>query len=149
MTLRSYCIWRCRVELDGSYRCELQVWFLVGPGHGSFASPGSCGLCCSAALGTDSEPPGLWEQQAGATPAWGPLQAQLLLQHPGVEQPGDISGDLGHGAPFPWEQSWAPAQRHRRGGMGDVGQAPRPLRFLPAQPSVQPTPALGRFTEQQ
>lgn len=33
--------------------------------------------------------------------------------------------------------------------MGDVGQAPQPLHFLPAQTSARPTPAPGRFTEQQ
>lgn len=34
-------------------------------------------------------------------------------------------------------------------GMGAAGQAQRPLRFLPAPTSAQPTAALGRFTEQQ
>lgn len=80
----------------------------------------------------------------------------------GMEQPEDISGDFRARTSSPHRPvrtvalgaelgSWRvpTSETLATAGMGDVGQAPQSLRFLPAQTSVQPTPALGRFTEQQ
>lgn len=97
------------------------------------------------------------------TRGWGPLPAQVLLRGLGD---GAARGHLGglQGTDLLSPQACVhcstlgaelgscrvPASETLTTvGMGDVGQAPWPLRFLPAQMSVQPTPALGRFTEQQ
>lgn len=141
------------MELDGSYRYELQFWLLVGPGQGSFASPGSVPAASVAPqpLGQIQRPLGLWEQQHGATQAslgTSPCTVSAAAPGDGAAR-GHLRG-LRPWSSFPRTGSRAGLlpRDTSHGGMGDVGQAPQPLRFLPAQPCVQPTRALGRFTEQ-
>lgn len=159
------------MELDERNSYELQYWFLVGPWQGGFASPGSIPTAPVAPqpLEQIQRPLGWWEEPRGPSqPAQQRLEAGDLSLHSfccstvGMEQPEDISGDFRARTSSPHRPvrtvalgaelgSWRvpTSETLATAGMGDVGQAPQSLRFLPAQTSVQPTPALGRFTEQQ
>lgn len=149
--------------LDESYSYEFSIGFL-GARRLCISRIHPHSPCCSPALGTDSKTAGLVGTATRGQPSQPSCDSRLGTS-PGTASAGAPWGwssqrtfrrTSGHGSPPPagpgaeLGSCCIPApETLATVGMGDVGQAPWPLRFLPAQMSVQPTPALGRFTEQQ